>query len=64
MGKYSFGFLDENDPEDKKLLDRIIPPPYNVNPMFGYKFQYPDEFQKLVNLILVLQQELKLMFVM
>ena len=31
-GNTPFGFYDENDPEDKKLLDRIINPPVQRQP--------------------------------
>jgi hypothetical protein len=46
-GNTPFGFLDENDPEDKKLLDRIINPPVQRQPDVWIQISVPDEFQKV-----------------
>jgi hypothetical protein len=46
-GNTPFGFLDENDPEDKKLLDRIILPQMQRQPDVWVQLSIPDEFQKL-----------------
>ena len=46
-GNTPFGFLDENDPEDKKLLDRIILPQLQRQPDVWVQISIPDEFQKL-----------------
>jgi len=46
-GNTPFGFLDENDPEDKKLLDRIIPSPLQRQPDVWIQISVPDEFQKI-----------------
>jgi hypothetical protein len=46
-GNTPFGFLDENDPEDKKLLDRIIPTPLQRQPDVWIQISVPDEFTKV-----------------
>ena len=46
-GNTPFGFLDENDEEDKKLLDRIIPMPLQRQPDVWIQISVPDEFQKI-----------------
>jgi hypothetical protein len=46
-GNTPFGFLDENDEEDKKLLDRIIPSPLQRQPDVWVQISVPDEFQKI-----------------
>jgi hypothetical protein len=46
-GNTPFGFLDENDEEDKKLLDRIIPSPLQRQPDVWIQISVPDEFQKI-----------------
>ena len=46
-GNTPYGFLDENDPEDKKLLDRIIPTPLQRQPDVWIQITVPDEFQKI-----------------
>ena len=46
-GNTPYGFLDENDPEDKKLLDRIIPSPLQRQPDVWIQISVPDEFQKI-----------------
>jgi hypothetical protein len=50
--------------DEKKMLDAIIPTPLQRQPDVWIQISVPDEFQKLVNLILVLQLELKLIYVM
>ena len=44
-GNTPFGFLDENDEEDKKLLDRIILPQMQRQPDVWIQISIPDEFQ-------------------
>jgi len=46
-GNTPFGFLDENDEEDKKLLDRIIPTPLQRQPDVWIQISVPDEFAKV-----------------
>ena len=46
-GNTPFGFLDETDEEDKKLLDRIIPSPLQRQPDVWIQISVPDEFQKI-----------------
>jgi hypothetical protein len=46
-GNTPFGFLDENDEEDKKLLDRIIPTPLQRQPDVWIQISVPDEFTKV-----------------
>jgi glycosyltransferase involved in cell wall biosynthesis len=46
-GNTPYGFLDENDPEDKKLLDCIIPSPLQRQPDVWIQISVPDEFQKI-----------------
>ena len=46
-GNTPFGFLDENNEEDKKLLDRIIPTPLQRQPDVWIQISVPDEFQKI-----------------
>ena len=46
-GNTPFGFLDENNEEDKKLLDRIIPAQLQRQPDVWIQISIPDEFQKL-----------------
>ena len=46
-GNTPFGFLDESDPEDKKLLDRIIPSQLQRQPDVWVQISIPDEFQKI-----------------
>ena len=46
-GNTPYGFLDQNDPEDKKLLDCIIPPPLQRQPDVWIQISVPDEFQKI-----------------
>jgi len=46
-GNTSYGALDENNPEDKKLLDRIITPPFQRQPDVWIQISIPDEFQKV-----------------
>ena len=46
-GNTPYGFLDENDPEDKKLLDCIIPSPLQRQPDVWIQFTVPNEFQKI-----------------
>ena len=46
-GNTPFGFLDENNPEDKKLLDRIVNPQMQRQPDVWIQISVPDEFQKL-----------------
>jgi len=46
-GNTPFGFLDENDKEDKKLLDRIIPTPLQRQPDVWIQISVPDEFTKV-----------------
>ena len=46
-GNTPYGFLDENDPEDKKLLDCIIPSPLQRQPDVWIQITVPNEFQKI-----------------
>jgi hypothetical protein len=46
-GNTPFSFLDENDEEDKKLLDRIIPSPLQRQPDVWIQISVPDEFAKV-----------------
>jgi glycosyltransferase involved in cell wall biosynthesis len=46
-GNTPYGFLDENNPEDKKLLDCIIPPQLQRQPDVWIQISVPDEFQKI-----------------
>ena len=46
-GSTPYGFLDENDPEDKKLLDCIIPSPLQRQPDVWIQITVPNEFQKI-----------------
>jgi glycosyltransferase involved in cell wall biosynthesis len=46
-GTTPYGFLDENDPEDKKLLDCIIPSPLQRQPDVWIQITVPNEFQKI-----------------
>ena len=46
-GNTPYGFLDENNLEDKKLLDRIIPTPLQRQPDVWIQISVPDEFQKV-----------------
>ena len=46
-GNTPYGFLDENDPEDKKLLDCIIPSPLHRQPDVWIQITVPNEFQKI-----------------
>jgi len=46
-GNTPFGFLDKNNPEDKKLLDRIIPSPLQRQPDVWIQISVPDEFAKI-----------------
>jgi hypothetical protein len=46
-GNTPFGFLNEDDEEDKKLLDRIIPTPLQRQPDVWVQISIPDEFQKI-----------------
>ena len=44
-GNTPYGFLDENDPEYKKLLDCIIPSPLQRQPDVWIQITVPNEFQ-------------------
>ena len=46
-GSTPYGFLDPNDPEDKKLLDTIIPSPLQRQPDVWIQITVPNEFQKI-----------------
>jgi hypothetical protein len=46
-GNTPYGFLNENNPEDKKLLDAIIPPQLQRQPDVWIMISVPDEFQKI-----------------
>jgi len=46
-GNTPYGFLKENNPEDKKLLDCIISPPIQRQPDVWIQISVPDEFQKI-----------------
>ncbi len=46
-GNTPYGALDENNPEDKKMLDAIIPPQLQRQPDVWIQISVPDEFQKL-----------------
>ena len=46
-GSTPYGFLNENDPEDKKLLDCIVPSPLQRHPDVWIQITVPNEFQKI-----------------
>ena len=46
-GSTPFGFLKEDNPEDKKLLDCILPPPLQRQPDVWIQITIPNEFQKI-----------------
>jgi glycosyltransferase involved in cell wall biosynthesis len=46
-GNTPYGFLNENNPEDKKLLDCIIFTPLQRQPDIWIQISVPDEFQKV-----------------
>ena len=46
-GSTPFGFLKEDNPEDKKLLDCILPPPLQRQPDVWIQITVPNEFQKI-----------------
>ena len=46
-GNTPYGFLKEDDPEDRKLLDCIIPTPLQRQPDVWIQISVPDEFQKI-----------------
>ena len=46
-GNTPYGFLDENDLEDKNLLDCIIPSPLQRQPDVWIQITVPNEFQKI-----------------
>jgi hypothetical protein len=46
-GNTPYGFLDENNPEEKKMKDAIIPPQLQRQPDVWIQISVPDEFQKL-----------------
>ena len=46
-GSTPYGFLDETDPEDKQLLDCIIPSPLQRQPDVWIQITVPNEFQKI-----------------
>ena len=46
-GNTPYGFLDENNPEEKKMKDAIILPQLQRQPDVWIQISVPDEFQKL-----------------
>jgi len=46
-GNTPYGFLDENNPEEKKIKDAIIPTPLQRQPDVWIQISVPDEFQKI-----------------
>ena len=46
-GNTPYGFLNEEDPEDKKLLDCIVSTPLQRQPDVWIQISVPDEFQKI-----------------
>ena len=46
-GNTPYGFLKEDNPEDKKLLDALIPPQLQRQPDVWIMISVPDEFQKV-----------------
>ena len=46
-GNTPYGFLDENNPEEKKMKDAIIPSPLQRQPDVWIQISVPDEFQKI-----------------
>ena len=46
-GSTPFGALDKDNPEDKKMLDAIIPSPLQRQPDVWIQISVPDEFQKI-----------------
>ena len=46
-GNTPYGFLDENKPEEKQMLDAIIPTPLQRQPDVWIQISVPDEFQKI-----------------
>ena len=46
-GNTPYGFLKEDNPEDKKLLDCVIPTPLQRQPDVWIQISVPDEFQKI-----------------
>jgi len=46
-GSTPFGFLKEDNPEDKKLLDCILRPPLQRQPDVWIQITVPNEFQKI-----------------
>ena len=46
-GNTPYGFLDENNPEEKKMKDAIIPPQLQRQPDVWIQISVPDEFRKL-----------------
>jgi hypothetical protein len=46
-GNTPYGALDENKPEEKQMLDAIIPTPIQRQPDVWIQISVPDEFQKL-----------------
>ena len=46
-GSTPYGFLDENNSEDKKILDCIIPSPLQRQPDVWIQITVPNEFQKI-----------------
>ena len=51
-GSTPFGFLKEDNPEDKKLLDCILPPPLQRQPDVWIQITVPNEFQKIGKFIM------------
>ena len=46
-GNTPYGFLSEDNPEEKKMKDAIIPPQLQRQPDVWIQISVPDEFQKL-----------------
>jgi len=46
-GNTPYGALDENKPEEKQMLDAIIPTPLQRQPDVWIQISVPDEFQKI-----------------
>ena len=46
-GSTPYGFLNENNPEEKKMKDSIIPPQLTRQPDVWIQITVPNEFQKL-----------------
>ena len=46
-GNTPYGALDENKPEEKQMLDAIIPTPLQRQPDVWIQISIPDEFQKI-----------------